>query len=234
MNAEEKKRIMAQEKARELRYKRPISRKLNIYRMRDTLMDIQEACDDVRHYVDEGDETLIDALDGDEEEAFEFKVAFSLLSAECEQFCDDFQEDFVPEYFDLFFAMADKGGRMLGYDEYEGDYYGLGDFMGRLANEEAASKMKRLTKDQLITAVQYCFGVYQAYISLTYRYDCIKASMDILRGENSEHLKMVRQYEELYERANEETDGFRYDFKGDSCREMEKLAQALPQEAWIQ
>lgn len=161
-------------------------------------------------------------------------MMFSELSAECEQMRYDLEHEYVPEYFDLFFAAINKNGEMLGYDTYEHDYYGLVSFESRLANEEAVKKMKVLTKNQLIEAMQYCFGVYQAYIGLTYRYDCIKAAMDILRDENTGYIKMVKQIEELYEKSNEETEGFKYCWRGDTLKNFDRLIENMPQEAWIQ
>lgn len=193
MDGEETKR----EKARQLRYKKPIAKGLNLDDIRNSLWDILEACGDVQYYIDSDDETLLNALEGDEDDAYEFKMMFSTLSAECEQIQYDLNNEYVPEYFDLFFAAINKGGEMLGFDTYEGDYYGLGSFESRLANEAAVKKIKTLTIDRLIEAIQCCFGIYQAYIGLTYRYDCIKSAMDILQSENTSYLKMIKQIEEF-------------------------------------
>lgn len=230
-NAEETKR----DKARNLRYKKPIAKDLNLESIKEALWDISEACYDVQYYVDGDEETLLNALDGDEDDAYEFKMMFSDLVAECEQMQEDLRNEFIPEYFDLFFAAISKGGEMLGYDTYEHDYYGLSSFESGLANKEAVRKMKSLTKDQLIEAMQVCFGIYQAYIGLQYRYDCIKAAMDILRDQNTGYLQMVKQIEEVYEKANEETEGFKWTY---GCRpslnEFDRLIDNMPQEAWIQ
>ena len=228
-DAEETRRL----KAMNLRHKKPIAKDLNLAGIRSSLCDINEACDDVRYYIDNDDETLLNALDGDEEEAYEFKMAFCVLSAECEQMWYDLENEYIPEYFDLFFAAVDKDGELLGFDTYEQDYFGLNDFESGMANREAAKKLKALTKDQLIEAVQVCFGIYKAYIGLQYRYDCIKAAMDILRNENTGYLKLVRRIEEVYEKANEETEGFRYCF-GEKLKNLEELLKSVPQEAWIQ
>lgn len=230
IDAKETKRI----KAMNLRYKKPIANGLNLDGIKNSLWDISEACGEVQYYIDYDDDTLLNALDGDEDDAYEFKMMFSELSAECEQMRYDLEHEYVPEYFDLFFAAIKKNGEMLGYDTYEHDYYGLGSFESRLANEEAVKKMKVLTKNQLIEAMQYCFGVYQAYIGLTYRYDCIKAAMDILRDENTGYIKMVKQIEELYEKSNEETEGFKYCWRGDTLKNYDRLIENMPQEAWIQ
>ena len=229
-NAEEARRY----KAMNLRYKKPIARGLNLDDIKNKLWDISEACGDVQYYIDCDDETLLNALDGDEDDAFEFKMMFSNLDAECEQMQYDLDNEYVPEYFDLFFAAANKGGEMLGYDTYEKDYYGLDSFGSELANEEAVKKIKTLTKDQLIEAIQCCFGIYQAYIGLTYRYDCIKSAMDILRSENTGYLEMIKQIEELYEKANEETKGFRHCWNSSKLKKLDRLLENIPQESWIQ
>lgn len=180
------------EKAKQLRYKKPIAKGLNLLSIKDALDDISEACYDVQYYIDGDDDTLLNALDGDEDDAYEFKVMFSDLCAECEEMQEDLRNEYLPEYFDLFFAAVCRDQELMGYDVYEHDYYGLSSFESNLANREAVKKMKILTKDQLIEAAQCCFGVYQAYIGLQHRYDCIKAALDILRDENTGYLKMVK------------------------------------------
>ncbi len=229
-NPKETRRI----KAMNLRYKKPIAKGLNLDDIRNSLWDISEACGEVQYYVDCDDETLLNALDGDEDDAYEFKMMFSTLSAECEQMRYDLDNEYIPEYFDLFFTAINKGGEMLGYDTYEHDYYGLSSFESGLANEEASKKIKALTKDKMIETMQYCFGVYQAYIGLTYRYDCIKSAMDILRSENTSYLKTIKEIEELYEKADGETEGFKYCWNGSTLKKLDRLLENVPQEAWIQ
>ncbi len=222
-------------KARQLRYKKPIARGLNLDDIRSSLWDISEACWEVQYYIDGDEGTLLNALDGDEDDAHEFRMMFAVLSAECEQMQYDLCNEYVPECFDLFFAAVNKGGEMLGYDTYEGDYYGLGSFESGWVNGEAVKRIKALTKDRLVEAAQRCIGIYQAYVGLTYRYDCIKSAMDILRSENTGYLKAIRQVEELYEKADEETEGFKYDyFQSSAVKRLDRLLENIPQEAWVQ
>lgn len=222
------------EKAKNLRYRKPIARDLNLWRIQEALDDISCACDDVQYYIDNDEETLLNALDGDEDDTYEFKMMFADLSAECEQMREDLREAYIPEYFDIFFAAIEKRGELFGYDAYEGDYMGLNAYESELANKEATQKLKRLTKDQLIESAQICFGVYQAYIGLQHRYDCIKTAIDILRNENTGFLKLIKRIEEIYEKANEETDGFRYMWSGSAIKELDSIINNMPQEAWIQ
>lgn len=228
VNAEETKRI----KAKNMRYKKPIAKDLNLQTIQDELWNIQSECEDVHWFCDTDEETLINALDGDEDEAYEFKMMFADLCAECEQMSNDLEEEWVPECFDIFFVAAGAGdnyGGLLGYDSYEGDYFGL-NCSDSWAEDEAKKVLKRMTKDELIAAARQCFRVYSSYIALRYRYDCLKNSMDILRDQNTGYLQMVKEIEELYSKAEQEE--FR-DWEPNT-KKLENYLNSLPQEAWIQ
>lgn len=232
MNAEETKR----RKAQHLRYKKPIVRDLNLDSIKEELWGIQSECEDVRWYFDTDDDTLINALDGNEDEAYEFKMMFADLCAECEQMISDLHEEWVPDCFDRFFVAigaSDFNGGLLGYDTYEQDYFGLS-CTDAYAEDECKKALKRMTKDDLIVAARQCFRVYESYIALRHRYDCLKAAMDILRDENTGYLQMVKQIEEVYEKAEEESFGFRYQTYGEHMRKLDGYIEALPQEVWLQ
>lgn len=227
VDAEETKR----NKAKQLRYKKPIVKNLNLESLTQDLWDIQEACEDIRWYTDsdDGNDSLINALAGDEDEAYEFKMAFADLCAECERMTEDLQEEWVPECFDIFFVAAGAGD-LLGWDSYEQDYYGLG-CADSFAEDEAKNKLKQMTKDNMIAAMRQCFKVYQAYIGLRNRYDSLKAAIDILRDQNTGVLQTVKEIEKLYEQAQTQQ-GMWAEYSKE-WKEFERCTDALPQEAWI-
>lgn len=99
-------------KARQMRYKKPIVKDLNLSTIQEELWNIQEECDNVKWYYDTDEDTLLNALDGDEDEAYEFKMMFADLCAECEQMSEDLNEEWVPECFDIFFVSAGAGVRV--------------------------------------------------------------------------------------------------------------------------
>ena len=107
MKAEEKKAY----KAKQLRYKKPIVRELNLDGILSELWDMINVCSDI-HWYDNDEESLVNALDGDEDEAYEFKMAFSDLEAEIEQFQEDLEDEYITEYFDIFFPAV--GARYAG------------------------------------------------------------------------------------------------------------------------
>lgn len=184
------------QKARSLRYKKPIVKNLNFESIQQELLDIQEQC------------------------------------AECEQMRIDLDEEWVPECFDRFFVVAGAGdyyGGILGYDSYESDYMGVS-CTDAFAEDESKKVLMRLTKDELIVATRQCFRVFHSFISLQTRYSYLKATMDILRDENTGYLQMVKQIEELYNKLAED-DYYEY---GKAYKEFTKFTDNLPKEAWIQ
>lgn len=226
IDAEETKRF----KSKQLRYKRPIVKNLNLYSITQDLWDIQEECENVRWYTEseDGNDSLINALAGDEDEAYEFKMAFADLCAECDRMREDIEEEWVPKCFDIFFVAAGAGelwGGLLGWDSYEQDYFGIS-CDSSFAEDEAKKKLKQMTKEDLIEASRQCFRVYGAYIGLRNRYDSLKAAIDILRDQNTGYLQVVKEIEKLYEAVSQ-------DEWSKESREWERYTDALPQEAWI-
>ena len=228
VNKEETKKI----KAQNLRYKKPIAKNLNLDAITQDLWNMQEVCEEIRWYTDseDGGDSLINALSGDEDEAYEFKMAFADLCAECERMLEDLQEEWVPECFDIFFV-AVGAGDLLGWDSYEGDYFGISSYESNLAEKDSKGKLKRMTKDELIDASRQCFIVYQAYIGLRNRYDSLKAAIDILRDQNTGVLQTVKEIEKLYDTAQEKQGNYAEYSK--EWEEFDRYADALPQEAWI-
>jgi hypothetical protein len=229
VDAEETKR----QKAKQLRFRKPIAKNLNLDFMKQDLYDIQEQCEYVHYFTDsdDGNDSLINALDGDEDEAYEFKMAFADLCAECERMREDLEEEWIPECFDIFFvATASDNEEMFGWDSYEGDYYGIG-YSDNILRENAGQKLKKMTKDDLIEASLQCMKIYQAYIGLRNRYDSLKNAIDVLRDQNTGHLQVVREIERMYEEVSKDYHS-RDDWSKES-REWKQYTDALPAEAWI-
>lgn len=233
VDAQETKR----QKAKSLRYVKPIVKNLNLETITQDLWDIQEECENVHWYTDseDGTDSLINALGGDDDEAYEFKMAFADLCAECDRMREDIEEEWIPDCFDIFFVSAGAGrsnGGLLGWDEYEQDYFGIG-ASDAYIEDETKEKLKRMTKDDLIAATRQCFKVYHAYIGLRSRYDNLKSALDILKDQNTGYLQVVKEIEKLYEEASK-VKGCYYAEWSKEWKEFERYTNSLPPEAWIQ
>ena len=225
MTAEE----LKQQKARNMRYKRPMMQYMNLDYIRDCVWEMHDTVSDVQWFAEDED-NLVSALAGDEDEAWEFRMAFSDLAAELEQFEEDLNDAWIPDCFDDLFPAVGMDGTMLGYDTYEHDYFGIEPYEYGFASKEAAKRICRLTKDELLDAVGACLKVYAAFTALQYRYDCLEASLNIVRGQNMERLKLVKAIEEQYAKA-EEAKWHSWD---EEVYALDKLLAQVPQEYWIQ
>lgn len=222
----ESERAMAAQKAKARRYKKPLLKDLNMETIRETLQDIAEASTDIQ-WMEQDD--LLSQMLGDDDDASEFKISFGLLAGDAYQMEEELQDDYlVPEFFDLWFA-AMGGGEMLGYDEYEGDYYSLERFDEELAQQESRKKLERMTKKEIIDMASQCFKIATDYLSIKNRYEDLRAALDILRGKNSGQLKVAMEIDELYEKMWE--NGYlQYDIE----RRFDRMVSEVHPAIWVQ
>ena len=231
MTAEENK----QYKAKMLRYKHPIARDMNLSFIQEKIWEMMDVISDVQWFMDDDEKNLVNAMDGDEDDAYAFRMAFSDLAAELEQFQGDLNNEYVPGCFDELFpaAGANYFGGYLGYDEYEQDYYGLSPYEYGAACKEAEKRILRMTKNELLEAVGACLKIVVSYVALQYRYDCLEASLRIIQERNLEHLKLIKAIDEQYVKAEEESEHFKYKFC-ESVKVLDDMIYQVPQEYWIQ
>ena len=220
------------EKARNKRYKTPIVENMNIDVIREELQEIQSECDDVKYFDNTSEEGLLEEIIGGEEAVFEFRMMFSSLSVDCERMLYDIDDEWIPECFDYFFvSVASPGMAYLGYDDFEGDYMGLGiSYEEEIATRNCFERMMKMRKKDILEAARQCFKVYQNFISLRGRYEDLKGSMDIIRSQNAGHLAIIREIEKLYLEANDD------DFReyANSTKMFQKVIVELPDEVWVQ
>ena len=217
------------EKTRALRYKRPALASIGYEIMTGELWEIQEACSDVAYYFPEGSDTLLDALDGDEEEAFEFQMAFSDLYAKVERLLYTLGEyDAAQDYDDCTVALIGNRYNLIGFDSAEEDYFALTGYDSELAESEAGKRLMRHTKSEMISLIGQSVGILMAFLDIRQQYDYLKATIDILRGENQAMLQAVRQIETLYDKAQEENSWER------DASAFDAMAAILPERIWIE
>lgn len=233
MTKEEREEQLRQ-KAKAMRYKHPVASCMSLEYIRSQLSEMLESMADAIWSMD-ADRELIDVLTGDEEDAQELKMALIGLDADLERFGNDvFYDAWVPECFDELFPAVHAGGSLGGYsgfDEYEDDYFGLEPFEYGIAEKTAEKKILRLTKSELLEAVGGCLKVYSSFVALKYRYDCLDASLQIIRGKNIGLLKLAESIDEQYGKAERESSHFQYNCK--EVRELDGLVAQLPPECWL-
>ncbi len=226
-----------QEKARDLRYKRPALDSMGAAFMRSRLEEIQEACDDVQYFMDSDGKTLLDALDGDDEEAFEFKMMFADLSGDAYNLLNAIYDwDFdSQDYDDVTVAMLGERYRLVGYDSYETDYYHLcGPFDEEVAQEGAYKRLMAKSKKDLLDCVRKNWTLFVAFFDVDQRYRHLQATMDILRGDNTAMLAVIRDIESKYDAMFAKWDPVRKRIDKKAESEFGALLEHLPDRAWLE
>ena len=221
------------DKAKNLRYKKAAVSGLTLFEIREKLSEIVEACDEIVYWMDSDDQTLVDALDGDYEDAERFKMDFAILSADADKMNDDMREVWEPERFDDILVVSgignQRGETLMGYDTYECDYYGIDPFLGGWAEKESTKRLERLTKKELLEQMAQTVSITFAFLGIQSRYQDLKASIDILRAQNKEYLDSVKMLNELHSKLWNEW-GY-MDCKIE--RQMDAIIQRMPQEAFL-
>ena len=221
------------DKAKNLRYKKAAVSGLTLFEIREKLSEIVEACDEVVYWMDSDDQTLVDALDGDYEDADRFKMDFAILSADADRMSEDMDEIWEPERFDDVLVVSgigeQRGESLMGYDEFEGDYFGIENWMRGWAEKESVKRLKRLTKDGLLEQMAQTVSITFAFLGIQSRYQDLKASIDILRAQNKEYLDSVKMLNELHSKLWKEWGTMDYNVE----HQMDAIIQRMPQEAFL-
>ena len=216
------------ERTRALRYKRPALATMGWETIMAELEEIQEACDDVAYFMGDEDE-LLDAFDGDSEEAWEFRMGFSELSAKSNQLFEAMYEwGDRDDFDDCTVALIGNRYDLVGYDGYEEDYYSLCRYEEELATTEAGKRLMRQTKAETIASIGQAVRTLMAFLDLRQSYDYLKATMDILRDENHSVLQTVKQIEDAYEKASENQ------YNWSEIRYFDQITETLPSRMWVE
>lgn len=219
-------------KAHNMRYKKAVLEGMNWNDINDELYEISCECDNFRYYFEDDHETLLNALDGNDEEEYEFRMLFSDLSANCDRLLRALNEYGVNDNFDDFFVGTAGGDNynIMGFDVYEEDYYRLTGIDINLAQDEAGKRLMRMTKEQIINTAGRCFNVMVCFLDIRYKYDYLKAAFDILKNENTAFLSAIKDIEDAYEKISDAG----WPLLSDISRKYDKMLEALPDKVWLE
>ena len=219
------------ERSRNLRYKKPMLADLGYQSMLETLLEIQENCSDIKWATEEDNGTLLNALDDNEDDEFEFKMSFAMLEAECENLYYLLTDHCIAEYFDTC-TVALIGNRFntVGFDGYEEDYYSLTYYERGLAYTEAGKRIMRMTKSEMLSTIGQCLGIILSFQNVLVKYDYLKATMDNLKDEKHCVLKIIKEIESAYEDANKDE----FCWREKSTKRFDRLVESLPEKFWIE
>jgi hypothetical protein len=213
-----------------MRYRRPALVSLGWNTIRDELEEMAEVCEKVTYFTAGGDETLLNALNGDEEEEYEFRMAFSDLAGKLDRLSDALRDSNVRDYFDdCMVGLIGNRYRTVGYDTAEEDYFSLTGFEAELAYTECGKRLTARTKKEMLSIIGQCLGTATAFLDVRYGYDYLKTVFDILLDDNTALLRTVSEIAEAYDAA-EAKDFACY---AEETKKFDALVSRLPDMAWI-
>ena len=224
------------ERARNLRYKRAALASMGFEHIRNELDEMRETCDTIHWWTDQDDETLLNALDGDDEDVWEFKMAFADLEAKADSLFETvyelyrYEDDFAQTYDDRTVALIGNRYLTIGFDSFEEDYYALTGYESDLAQTESGKRLMRKTKAEIISTVGQCLGILISFLDLRQQYDYLKATFDILRDENTSLLQQIKEIDSAYE-AMVKADWVE---RPAAEKRFDQLLSALPDRAWVE
>ena len=222
------------ERAKDLRYKRPALAILSYEDLIEELNGIEDECADAAYLIETDKDGLLDALNGNEDEAFEFDMALQDISTRMyllyEQITESarYDDKFGQTFNNCIVGLIGNRYNVVGYDGYEEDYYSLTSYESDLAVSEAGKRICRMTKADMLATIGQCMGIALAYIDIRNDYFTLKASFDIIKDHNSGILSAVKEIEKLYDRITSgEADN------SDNSR-FQYLCDVLPERIWIE
>ena len=230
-------KMSREERCRRLRYKRPALMELGFSAIMNGLEEISECSAEV-HWAFDDDETLVNAFDGNEEEAYEFRWAFTDLEAEAERLMGAIEdsvgwgEEGQRRFDDMSVALIGNVCDMVGYDGYEFDWLSLTGYEAELAQSDAGKRVMRMTKPEMLSSIGQVMGIILSYQAVRLRFDYLQATVDIFRDENMSVLRLIKELEELYGRIFDDSGTYGQNQK--ALGEFERRVGELPERYWCE
>ena len=145
----------------------------------------------------------------------------------CMSFCNTQDAGLEQDTFDdCTVALIGNRYKSVGYDGYEEDYFELTKYERDLAETEAGRRFMRMTKAEMLSTIGQCLGILIAFLDLRQSYDYLKATMDILKDENTALLNVIKQIEQEYEDADKT--------RFNDTRMFDRLLGQIPDRIWVE
>lgn len=217
------------ERARNLRYRKPALQMCEYDRLVNELDEIMDECDETERLLYSSGSILDAAFEGDDEGEMDFKMSFSQLYTKAQNLADVlYSSDMEAQDFnDCIVALIGNRYELVGFDSVEEDYYSLDGYDAGLAVSDAGKRLMRLTKAEMISRIGQCLGILLSFIDVRDEHQSLKATMDIIRDENTSLSDLIRQVFDAHKKASKETEGFRYK-SGAAYDRYVKLLDELP------
>ncbi len=236
------------ERARQLRCcRKPVLASMEYDLIASELDEISLECDDVAF--DGDSDALLDAMDGDDSAAEEFRMAFADLGEKArglqnalwrrEWALEGMDYDPAADFNSCLSALVGdfykgRDGGLYGWDSVSEEYYELDAFDADFAIQEAVKRLCRKTKADMVKSIQTTLRIFLSMIDIREEFDYIKNAIDIAKEENMALAELLRDIDAAYEAAEKASAGFQSTFRAErEIKELDRLLAELPERCWV-
>ncbi len=194
-------------------WKKSMIQKLNLVEIKDMLYEIMENGD------------MYGYSDGDTGSYYdEYKDQFDDLSALAYSLSEAFEEYDVEENWDdMTVALIGNIYNVLGYDAEEIDYFHMLSYEEELAQNEAAKRIMRLTKQEMLALFRKVLCGIILFYDIKAAHDCLTSIVEEL----DERAAIMKTKDDLINRLYE-------DLTGKNAEQFDELVKNLPQRMWVE
>lgn len=190
-------------------WKKSMLQSLNLWDIHDYLCEISEN-GDCYGYEREGET-------GESGYYQEYKELFNELSAGAFELLQALHDSDVSEHWDdMTVALLGDTTRVLGFDSVQMDYYGMLCNQEEWATEEAAKRLERLSKHDLIKTFKRVMTVLVCFFDIKAAHDCLTSIVQELDEKGA-----------ILERKNEAINRIYEDYTDLEHKELDKLIESI-------
>lgn len=193
-----------------------------LWNMQEELQDVEETLHDT--------DTLLDILDGADDQVVEFQLLFADLQNDVEHMTDLIGGwGFDQEQYDLcMVSLIGAKQRLIDYDQLENDYSFIDHYGAEIEQKRAREALMRMTKADMIDAVGKSLSIFLAFFDVLKRYEALSDTLEILKGETAALGAAIREINKLYDEIAVQFP------QPDTVRHFDRLAEQLPDRVWIE
>jgi len=154
----------------------------------------------------------------------EYKDQFDDLSAGAYGLWEALQESIIRDNWDdMTVALLGHTQTVLGYDAVETDYFGILNCEQDWAVDEAAKRIERMTKRDLIYAFRQVMATLVLFFDVKAAHDCLVSIVEELDERGA-----------LLQKKNDEINRLYQDLTGANESDFDRIIENVPQRMWVE
>lgn len=124
---------------------------------------------------------------------------------------------------DMTVALLGYQEKVLGFDQFEEDYFAMLSYQEDAAVEEAEKRLMRFTKEQLIKNFRKVLTTLVLFFDIKAAHDCLTSIVEELDERGA-----------ILERKNEKINRLYEDLTGANAKDFDEIIQGIPPRMWVE